>query len=67
VAWQRAFDADYRALNAATGILPASLVGARLYSLALERRDTAALLTQLARTTSAPALHWLAATPVTTS
>ena len=64
-AWQRAFDADYRALNAAKWILPAGMVGTRLHSLAQERRATAALLTRLARTTAAPALPWLADTPVT--
>ena len=65
VAWHRAFDANYRALNAAKRILPANMVGARLHSLVLERRDTASLLTRLARTTAAPAIPWLADSPVT--
>ena len=64
-AWQRAFDADYRALNAAKSILPASMIGAGLHSLAHERHATATLLARLARATAAPTIPWLSDTPVT--
>jgi hypothetical protein len=50
--WQRAFDADYRALNAAKGILPASVVGTGLRSLVEERHATATLLAQFGRITA---------------
>jgi HAD superfamily hydrolase (TIGR01509 family) len=51
--WQRALDADFRALNAVDGIVPRTVVGPRLYSLAHERHDTELLLSRLARTTGA--------------
>lgn len=63
--WQRALDADFRALNAVEGIVPRTVLGKRLYSLAHERHDTEVLLSRLARTTGADHAPWLAAQPVT--
>jgi HAD superfamily hydrolase (TIGR01509 family) len=63
--WQRALDADFRALNAVDGIVPRTVVGPRLYSLAHERHDTELLLSRLARTTGALHVPWIAAQPVT--
>jgi hypothetical protein len=47
--WQRALDADQRALAAATGVLPASELVRRQSELRLERLDVAAALARLAR------------------
>ena len=47
--WERAFDAEQRALAAATGILPASELVRRQHGLSLERVDVAASLARLAR------------------
>ena len=63
--WQRALDADYRALNAVEGILPSGIISAKRYSLARERQDTELLLARLAHTTGAHPVPWLAALPVT--
>jgi beta-phosphoglucomutase-like phosphatase (HAD superfamily) len=62
--WQRALDADFRALNAVDGILPASELGTRAYHLIRERREVETLLARLARTTGTR-IPWLAAMPVT--
>ena len=53
VHWQRALDADYRALHAVEGILPSTELSPRLYNLARERTDVELLLARLARTTGA--------------
>lgn len=63
--WQRALDADYRALNAAGGILPEGALGPLLSSLAHERREAEQMLFELARMTGSHTLPWLAPTPVT--
>jgi len=63
--WQRALDADYRALNAAEGILPSAIIASKRYSLARERQDAEHLLAELAHTTGAHPVPWLAALPVT--
>lgn len=62
--WQRALDADYRALHAVGGILPGPELSSRLYGLTHERHDTEVLLARLARATGAP-VPWIAQTPVT--
>lgn len=49
--WQRALDADYRALTAVDGILPHAEIGPRLCRLAQERREAELLLRRLARMT----------------
>ena len=51
--WQRALDADDRALNAAEGILPSAVIAPKRHMLALERHDTELLLARLAHTTGA--------------
>jgi len=63
--WQRALDADFVALNAVGGILPATEVASRLFDLAQERQDTELLLARLARSTGALPVPWLAPRPVT--
>jgi beta-phosphoglucomutase-like phosphatase (HAD superfamily) len=63
--WQRALDADYRALNAVDGILPHTVIAPRLYDLARERHDAELLLARLAQTTGIRPAPWLAAQPVT--
>ena len=63
--WQRALDADFVALNAVEGILPATEVASRLFDLAQERQDTELLLARLARSTGALPVPWLAPRPVT--
>ncbi|TML13974.1 MAG: hypothetical protein E6G31_06515 [Actinobacteria bacterium] len=47
--WERAFDAEQRALAAATNVLPASELVHRQHELSLERVDVAASLARLAR------------------
>jgi hypothetical protein len=51
--WERAFDADQRALAAATGVLPASELVRRQRELRLERLEVAASLARLARVVGA--------------
>ena len=65
--WQRALDADYRALHAVEGILPSADLASRMYALTRERHDVEAVLAQLARTTGALPVPWLAQVPVTTA
>jgi HAD superfamily hydrolase (TIGR01509 family) len=63
--WQRALDADFRALNAVDGILPGDQIGTRLYDLTRERHEVEQLLTRLAHTTGARPVPWIAQVPVT--
>jgi beta-phosphoglucomutase-like phosphatase (HAD superfamily) len=63
--WQRAFDADDRALAAARGPVRVPDVEGRRHELALERQETAQLLTRLGRLTGVQPLPWLSPVPVT--
>ncbi len=63
--WQRALDADYKALNAAEGILPSTVIAPRRHELVRERQAAELLLARLAHTTGAHPVPWLAALPLT--
>jgi beta-phosphoglucomutase-like phosphatase (HAD superfamily) len=63
--WQRALDADSRALGAVKGVLQPDQIGTRTRALAQERHETKLLLSRLARTTGAQPAPWLADTPLT--
>ena len=63
--WQRAFDAEQRALVAAADSLPATEVGRRQRELRLERLEVAKSLARLARATGVQPAPWLPAGPVT--
>jgi beta-phosphoglucomutase-like phosphatase (HAD superfamily) len=63
--WQRALDADYRALDAVNGVLRPDVIGARTRALVQERHETELLLARLARTTGVHPAPWLAGTPLT--
>ena len=62
--WQRALDAGEFALRAAVGTLPASYLSQRRRELTVERRETAELLTTLARAKGIRPLPWLSPVPV---
>lgn len=62
--WQRALDAGELALRAAVGTLPASYLSQRRRELTQERRETAELLTALARARGIRSLPWLSPVPV---
>jgi HAD superfamily hydrolase (TIGR01509 family) len=63
--WQRALDADYRALLAVDGMLPGADLAARMYALTRERHEAELVLRQLARMTGASPVPWIAQVPVT--
>jgi len=62
--WQRALDADERALHAAAGTLPSAYLSQRRRELAQERRETALLLADVARARGIRPLPWLSPVPV---
>ena len=63
--WQRALDADERALAAAVGSLSPTYLKQRRRELAQERRQTADLLVRVARARGARPLPWLSPVQVT--
>jgi beta-phosphoglucomutase-like phosphatase (HAD superfamily) len=65
--WQRAFDAEERALAAATVSLPGPEVARRQRELRTERIEVAQSLASLARATGVRPAPWLPSGPVTTS
>jgi len=64
--WQRALDADERALAAAAVSLPAPEVARRQRDLRLERLEVARSLARLARAAAVQPVPWLPSGPVTT-
>ena len=64
--WQQALDAAERALGAADTSLPRPSLAQRRKALALERRQTAAMLSRLAHATGSLPEPWLSPVPVTT-
>src|SRR5262249_13050454 len=63
--WQRALDADYRALQAVGGMLPRACLAFGLDGLPAQRHEVELVLTRLAHTTGARPLPWIAQVPVT--
>jgi beta-phosphoglucomutase-like phosphatase (HAD superfamily) len=63
--WQQALDAAERALGAAERSLPPSYLAQRRRGLALERQQTAAILSRLAHVTGSLPEPWLSPVPVT--
>ena len=62
--WQRALDANERALHAAAGTLSPAYLGQQRRELAQERRETALLLADVARARGIKPLPWLSPVPV---
>jgi beta-phosphoglucomutase-like phosphatase (HAD superfamily) len=63
--WQRALDADERALSAAAGSLSDGYLKQRRRELAQERRQTAELLVHVAQAKGVRPVPWLSPVPVT--